>query len=91
MIMTVMGENQNNLYFINNNVLGVHSVHKYASKFSDSWRKPSQNEKVFKEKTDLDTHGPLSNSDSRKECPLIIIITALTIHQSILEKRTWQN
>lgn len=85
MIMTVVGENQNNLYFINNN------VHKYASKFSDSWRKPSQNEKVFKEKTDLDTHGPLSNSDSRKQCPLIIIITALTIHQSILEKRTWQN
>ena len=42
--------------------------------------------KLFKEKFDVGTEGPLSNSDSRKECPLIIIITALKIRQTILEK-----
>ena len=74
------------IIFIANNIPGVDTIHNYTTKYSESLRKWYKNRKLFKEKFDVGTHGPLSNSDSRKECPLIIIITALKIHQTILEK-----
>lgn len=86
-----MEEYQNTFYSTNNNVLSINSTtHNYtnncANKCSKSLSRKRKNRKLFKLKFDFDTHGPLSNSDSRKKCPLIIIITALTIHRSIPEK-----
>lgn len=93
--MMLIEENQNNFYSTNN-VLSINgTIHNYtnncANKYSESLSRQCKNGKLFKLKFDFDTHGPLSNSDSRKKCPLTIIITALTIHRSIPEKNNWQN
>lgn len=66
-MVMVMKENQNNIYFINNNVLGVHSTHNYTNKHSESLSKQCKNRKLFKEKFDFGIHGPLSKSDLQKE------------------------
>lgn len=57
------------------------------SKYSESVSRQCKNRKLLKLKFDFDTQSPLSNSDCRKECPLIIIIFAGTIHQSIQGKQ----
>lgn len=69
----------------------MHSILKYTKKYRKSLVVGNANMGNYLNRNLILTHMA-TNSDYGKEWPLIIIMTALTTHQSILEKiNNWPN